>query len=198
MHARYNAHEPSCWRRQWGHLLCLLPPRGAGGGAFDQTHSSAWSALQQGGVFTEDESGFAATLELRGQADVSDGLATADAENIIRFFEREGIVMTGATAHPSGAKASVFPLEGASHVPSPCAGMIVYRKAPGDVVTHGEVFAEIVKLDGKDFNERVPVHSTVDGVMIVRQWQCLVRPGQRAALLAGPTPLASRKVGSRP
>lgn len=185
--------------------VLLIEPRSPGGGAFDQTQSTAWGELQAAGLFSERDSGFSATIELRGQADVDDELASADAANLLRYLAHEGIVslpddsrdnmLTASTASASPTL-QVFPLEGASHVPCPCSGLIVYRKAPGDRVGVGETIAEIVVLDGDGFNQRVPVLSNVDGVMVVRQWQKLVRSGQRAALLAGPEPLEERRAGS--
>jgi uncharacterized protein len=61
--------------------VVMLEPAESGGGAFDQTHSSAWGALQNANVFTEEQSGFSATVELRGHADVSDELAREDAHS---------------------------------------------------------------------------------------------------------------------
>lgn len=178
--------------------VVLIEPRDAGGGAFDQVHSSAWGTVQTAGLLSQADSGFSASIELRGQADVNDELAESDSTNLLRFLASENL-LTLETPPANDADAlpvAVFPLEGASHVQCPCAGIIVYRKAPGDRVRVGEVVAEIVRLDGSGFNERVPVLSNVDGQMIVRQLQKLVRPGQRAALLAGERPVRGMNKGS--
>ncbi len=181
-----------------GAPVAMLEPRQTGGGAFDQVHSSAWGAVQAAGLLAEKESGFSATIELRGQADVRDQLAATDATNLLRFLESEGVLTpeTPPTLGMANQPVKVFPLDGASHVPCPCAGVIVYRKAPGDQVSLGEVIAEVVPLDGAAFNQRVPILSTVDGLMVVRQLKKLVRPGERAALLAGERPVRDRHAGS--
>ncbi|MGF6836416.1 putative deacylase [Paraburkholderia youngii] len=181
-----------------GAPVLLLEPHDAGGGAFDQVHSSAWGTVQAAGLLSEYQSGFSATIELRGQADVNDEPAAADASNLLRFLGSERVLSAQALCAPAPVTqtASVFPLDGASHVPCPCAGVIVYRKAPGDRVSVGEVIAEVVRLDGREFNQRVPILSTVDGLMIVRQLKKLVRPGERAALLAGKRPVRDRHAGS--
>lgn len=178
--------------------VVLIEPRDAGGGAFDQVHSSAWGTVHAAGLLSQNESGFSATIELRGQADVNDELAASDSANLLRFLASEGVLTSEApaTGAPAACPIAVFPLDGASHVQCPCAGVIVYHKAPGDRVRVGEVIADVVRLDGTRFNERVPVLSNVDGLMIVRQLQKLVRPGQRAALLAGERPVRSRNAGS--
>ncbi|WP_429443264.1 hypothetical protein [Paraburkholderia youngii] len=154
--------------------------------------------MQAAGILSEQESGFIATIELRGQADVSDELAAADAANLLRFLASERVLTDEAlpTLRMANQSAKVFPLDGASHLPCPCAGVIVYRKAPGDQVSVGEVIAEVVPLDGRGFNQRVPIISIVDGLMIVRQLKKLVRPGKRAALLAGKRPVRDRHAGS--
>ncbi|KWF96004.1 hypothetical protein WL94_09455 [Burkholderia cepacia] len=180
-----------------GAPVVMLEPSPAGGGAFDQTHSSAWGELQQAGVFGADESGFSATIELRGQADVNDALARDDARRLLHFAESEGVLSLPEAGDDSRLDQlpEVFPLQGAAHVRCPCAGVIVYRRTPGERVSAGEIFAEIVRLDG-EINSRAPVVSPIDGVLVVRQLQKLVRPGQRAALIAGDAALAGRVPGN--
>lgn len=68
-----------------GAPVVMLEPSLAGGGAFDQTHSSAWGELQKAGTFNADECGFSATIELRGQADVDDALALDDARRLLQI-----------------------------------------------------------------------------------------------------------------
>ncbi|OXI93235.1 MULTISPECIES: succinylglutamate desuccinylase/aspartoacylase family protein [Burkholderia] len=178
--------------------VVLLEPAGAGGGAFDQSHSGAWGELQRAGLFDGEASGFSATIELRGQSDVNDALASTDATRLLRFAESEGVLSFPDPFDDCAGLASpeAFPLEGAAHVRCPCAGVIVYRRTPGDRIAAGETFAEIVRLDGPEINSRVPVVSPIDGVMVVRQLQKLVRPGQRAALIAGDVPLVGRDPGN--
>ncbi|MBN3785796.1 succinylglutamate desuccinylase/aspartoacylase family protein [Burkholderia sp. Ac-20353] len=178
--------------------VVLLEPARAGGGAFDQSHSSAWGELQRAGIFDCEASGFSATIELRGQSDVNDELALTDARRLLRFAESEGVVSLPDQFEDSAGITSpeALPLEGAAHVRCPCAGVIVYRRAPGDRIAAGETFAEIVRLDSHEINSRVPIVSPIDGVMVVRQLQKLVRPGQRAALIAGNSPLIERDPGN--
>jgi uncharacterized protein len=181
-----------------GAPVVMLEPRDAGGGAFDQVHSSAWGAVQAAGLLSPRDSGFSATIELRGQADVNDEFAANDSANLLRFLASERLLTLNGTAasEPSSSETSVFPLDGAAHIQCPCSGIIVYSKAPGDPVSVGERIAEIVRIDGDGLNQRVPVFSTVDGLMIVRQLQKLVRAGQRAALLAGKRSVRDRNAGS--
>ncbi|MDR3426135.1 MULTISPECIES: succinylglutamate desuccinylase/aspartoacylase domain-containing protein [Silvimonas] len=182
---------------QLGSPVVLVEELDAGGGSFDQMHANAWGVLQAAGLFSAENAGFAATVELRGQIDISDELAQSDAEAILDFLTQESVLNHeggSGRPRPHGA-AQVYPLEAAVHIPCPCSGVIVYLKDPGQQVEKGEVIAEIVTIDGELFNERVPVHSEVDGVLVVRQLHRLVRPGQRAAFVAGHTPPAERRPG---
>jgi len=167
----------------------------AGGGPFDETYAEPWRVLHEAGLVDEDHLGFCASIELRGQADVNDELAARDARGILRFLAAEGLVDWSGEETSIPAPPHIYPLEGASHVPSPATGIVVYHRNVGETVTQGELIAEIVPLDGKLYTARHPVHSDVDGVMIVQQQFRLVRAGQRIALLAGTEPLAHRKAG---
>ncbi|MDT4821601.1 ectoine utilization protein EutE [compost metagenome] len=164
--------------------VVLLEPDGAGGQAFDNVYSSAWRQLELNGAIASGQRGFSATVELRGKADIDDPLAKADAAGLLEFMAQEGIVdghaMDELDAQPRVARC--YPLVAASHVPCPVAGLVVYRKRPGDAVDEGEVIAEVVHLDG--IGERTPVRSDCAGMLVIRQAPGLVRPGQRLALIA--------------
>jgi uncharacterized protein len=172
----------------------------AGGTPFDEAIGQCWSVLQQAGVVDQEHAAFCTSIELRGQADVSDAFAHADAQGILQYLALRGLVDldpdNADRAHPLAEhEISVFPLEGVSHVPAPVGGLVSYKKRPGDTVKTGEIIAEIIPLTGEIGAARHPVYSDVDGLLIVQQYMKLVRPGQRVALLAGKDPLPHRKSG---
>jgi uncharacterized protein len=172
----------------------------AGGTPFDEAITQCWSVLQQAGVVDEQHAAFCASVELRGQADVSDAFAHADAQGILHYLALRGLVELDPDIddgfHPlAGQDVMVFPLEGVSHVPAPVGGLVAYKKRPGDTVKTGELIAEIIPLLDAIGAARHPVFSDVDGLLIVQQYMKLVRPGQRIALLAGKNPLPHRKTG---
>lgn len=166
----------------------------AGGQPFDESYNKPWRRLVDAGLAMPQQRGFAASIELRGQADVSDELAREDAEGILRFLAHEGLLRLNIDQRDSHL-AEVYPLEGASHLQAPGNGLLVWKKNLGEQVSRDELIAEIVPLDGPLGGPRLPVYSDVDGVVIVQPLFKLVRSGQRVALLAGKTPLAHRKPG---
>jgi predicted deacylase len=89
----------------------------------------------------------------------------------------------------------VYPLEGASHLPSPGHGLLVWKKRVGEAVSKGELIGELVPIDAAIGAHRLPILSDVDGVITVQPLFKLVRAGQRVALLAGIEPLPNRQAG---
>lgn len=166
----------------------------AGGQPFDEAYNKPWKMLVEKGLASSEQRGFAASIELRGQADVDDDLAREDAEGILRFLAREGLLALEAS-EPDVHQVEVYPLEGASHLQANGNGLLVWRKRLGDAVSCGELIAEIVPLDAPLGTPRIPVNSNVDGVVIVQPLFKLVRAGQRVALLASKTPLPHRQPG---
>jgi predicted deacylase len=179
----------------------------AGGQPFDESYMGPWQAAVRAGWIDPDRSGFCASIELRGQTDLDDATAMRDARGILRFLAQERLieVLAGGTEDDeldtvSGRNIGpvapcVFPLEGASHIRAPSTGIVIYRKHPGDLVSCGELLAEIVSLEGDPDAARVQVRSDVDGVFLVAQQFKFVRAGQRVALLAGAEPLPGREPG---
>lgn len=161
---------------------------------FDEAYSNAWRVVQNAGVVDADNVGFSCTVELRGQADINDELAAADAEGILRFLAEEGVIEAEleAPTHQAG-EPQIYPLTGVAPVKATTSGIVVYKKALGEPVHKGDVVAEVVPLDQGINPPREKILSPVDGVMVVRHLIKLVRPGQRLALLAGKEPLPDRK-----
>ncbi len=132
---------------------------------------------------------FTTTLELRGQQDVCDTLAQADARGLLRFLQRHGMV-AGDPGPPPAPLGRPTPLEGSDYLVAPCPGVLSYRVAMGATVTAGEVVADIVDPAEIDFaRARTPVASRTDGIFYGRNLSRLVRPGQSFAVVAGDHPL---------
>lgn len=168
-----------------------------GGNPFDEANAGLWWKLRE--RLGDDRiplACFAATVELRGQADVSDELAAADAANLYRFLQRRGVIGGDPGPLPEPL-CEPTPLDGTDVIPAPSAGIVAYKKQPGDRVAKGEIVAEIVDLTAENPKDaRTPVVSRADGLLFSRQVQKLVTPGTSVCKIAGAEKLAHRKAGS--
>ncbi len=169
----------------------------AGGNPFDEANAGLWWKLRE--RLADDRvplACFAATVELRGQADVSDELAGADAGALYRFLQRNGVIGGDAGPLPKPL-CEPTPLEGTDVVKAPSAGIVAYRKQLGDRVERGEVVAEMVDLTAENpATGRTPVTSRASGLLFSRQVQKLLTPGATVCKVAGAEKLAHRKPGS--
>ena len=166
-----------------------------GGFALDEAYAKPWRLAETRNFVDAKTLGFSATIELRGQADVEDDIAAADAQGILRFLHAEGIICLDLLELGTEEGIEFYPLEGISHLKSPATGIIAWKKKAGERVAVGEVIAHVVAIDMQLGSPRTHVISNVDGTLISRHHIKLVRGGQKIAMLAGKTPLPERKPG---
>ncbi|WP_429443267.1 hypothetical protein [Paraburkholderia youngii] len=152
----------------------------AGGGTFDQAFRDAWRALKRLDLCAAPATGFAAVVELRGQRDVSDDLAAADAVGLIEFLCAEGIVTSAAVAAGPAThhEPRIFSLNAVSHVATPVAGLICWKQQCGASVERGETIAEIVRRDEVVPAKRSVSVATTAGVLVARAHLHLATPGR--------------------
>lgn len=123
----------------------------------------------------------AATIELRGQLDVNDMLAAADAAAVVAFARSAGVVGGSAGELPPPA-CSATPLAAVQPLKAPTAGLLVFQCDVGDVVERGERIAEVLDpLSG----QRTAICAEVSGVLFARTMARFVTAGQRIAKVAG-------------
>jgi len=169
----------------------------SGGDPFDEACSRPWWALAKhyGDRFPVPAGCLAATVELRGTADVADRFAAPDAENLFRFLQRRGLVAGDPGPLPE-AKCAATPLTGVDHVAVPRAGVVAYCKEPGDRVAAGEVVAELVDPAAADpTRARIPLKSRASGILFGREAMKFARAGDRVCKIAGAEPLPGRVPG---
>lgn len=176
---------------------CQLLASVSGGNPFDETASSVWAALQDRfplcGIPMACQS---ATIELRGEQDVTDANAAQDAAALMRFLQRRGYVAAPASdlGPPPPLLREASPLEGVDMVEAQCAGLIVWRVEVGQSVRAGELLGEIVDMEDPD-KPRVPVAAKTSGVVFGRRRQRLAVPGQVIIKVAGGVALEWRSGG---
>ncbi len=169
----------------------------SGGGCFDEAMALPWLRLAQ--RFPEaaiPPACFATTVELRGQADVSDDLAEADAKALFRFLQRHGVIAGDPGPAPE-ALCEATRLEACDVVKSPAAGVLAYKAALGERVGKGQVIAELVDPAAEDpAKARVPVFSNTDGLLLTRKLHKYVAPGASIAKIVGKERLENRRTGA--
>lgn len=148
---------------------------------FDEAVSRPWLLLQE--RFPDAAiplAGLATTLELRGETDVSDEFAAQDAEAIVHFLMlRQAIA---GTPPPVPAGPAPTPLAGSEPLTAPQAGIVVFKRKPGDVIAAGDV---VVRLVDPLSGEESLVRATTDGVLYARNATRFAHAGKRLGKIAG-------------
>jgi predicted deacylase len=167
----------------------------SGAGSFDESFIMPWLRLAKavGPAIPIQAACLGATIEYRGQAEVGDELAEADARALFRFFQRRSLIAGDPGPLPK-AQCEATRLEATDILRVDAPGVLAYRVALGEQVKKGQVVAELVDPMADDpLTARKPIRSQTDGLMLTRLFQKLVRPGDAIAKIVGREPLAYRK-----
>jgi hypothetical protein len=193
--SRWQRDEALALSAELGAAAILLEEE-PGGNPFDEACAGPWWKLRE----SLAEEGpvplacFATTVELRGQVDVNDDYAAADAAALLRFLQRRGVI-GGEPGPMPEPRCEPTPLDGVDVLTAPAAGVLVYRKQLGDRVAAGEVVAELIDPLGEPIAARTPIQSATEGVLFARMTERLARPGQNYCKIAGREPLSYRLAG---
>ena len=154
----------------------------SGDAPFDEACSRPWLQLQQ--HFPQAAiplACFAATVELRGEADTSHSLAAQDSQALIEFLRRRGIV-AGVPAPLPAPLCEPTPLAASEPVVAPQAGIVVFHVETGQHVGAGQNVADIVDLDSGAITA---VCAQSAGVLYARCPLRWAARGSRLAKIAG-------------
>lgn len=157
----------------------------AGGNPFDEAISLPWLKLAE--RFPDcpiAKPPLAATVEYRGKSDVSVELATSDANNLIAFMQRVGIV-TGEPGEVPLARCKLTPLEGVDHIRAPKAGVVLHSKEVGDHVQGGDIVARILDPFCQSDKCVIEIVTRTSGVVYNRTNQRMVSIGEQIMCVAG-------------
>lgn len=171
----------------------------SGGEPFDEACSAPWwrlaDVLSAGAERPVPPACLAATVELRGQADVSDPFAARDADALIAFLQDRGVV-AGTPPPAPDLTARVGPLAAVDHVSAPAAGLFVPAVRHGDAVEAGDIVGRIVDPLAPDpAAAAAPVRAAAEGLVFTAVDRFVVRAGDVVLKIAGDRPLAGK--GSR-
>ncbi len=154
----------------------------SGDSPFDEACSRPWLQLQQRfGDVPIALACFAVTVELRGEADTDHQLAARDAQAIIDFLRRRGVI-AGQPAALRTAQCEPTPLAGSEPITAPCAGVVVFRRRVGERLRAGDAVADLVD-PGSGTITTLCCQS--DGVLYARCGSRWAHPGKRLAKIAG-------------
>jgi uncharacterized protein len=158
----------------------------SGEAPFDEACSRPWLDLQRMMASTLGEDAvpldcFSATVELRGEADVTHDLAQQDAAGLMAFLQRRG-VLRGVPTATKEALCAPTPLAGSEPITAPHAGVIVFHRQAGERVEAGDAIADIVDPDS---GEITTLRSASSGVLYARCSTRWAAAGKRLAKIAG-------------
>lgn len=171
-------------------LGCLLGAQAillateSGDSPFDEACSRPWYQLQQ--RFDQHPlplGCFSTTVELRGQADTDHALAQRDAQAIVEFLRRRGVLSGPVSALPA-ALCQPTPLSGSEPVTAPRAGVVIFHVEAGERVTARQAIADLVNADT---GEVLTIHAASSGILYARVATRWASHGQRLAKIAGTT-----------
>ncbi|OGA15329.1 MAG: hypothetical protein A3I63_01585 [Betaproteobacteria bacterium RIFCSPLOWO2_02_FULL_66_14] len=135
-----------------------------------------------------------ATVEYRGQHDVTHALGESDAKNLYRFLVRRGLI-SGRAGKPPRLKAEATPIGGMDVGYSPKSGILTYHLERGARVRKGEAVCEVIDpMDARGPKARTQVIARTDGILFSRKPNGrLAWPGMVLFRIAGAKRLAHRK-----
>ena len=189
--------EEACWpplealARLAGANAVLLA-RDSGGGPFDECLSGLWwqlaERLRAAGISHPLPQGCASTtLELRGETDVSHGLARADAQALMAYLRHLGAVAGDRPPLPDPL-CQPTPLSGSETLHTPVPGVIVYRARPGDVLAAGDPVADVIDPTAPGQARVHTVCAGVSGLLYATVAQRYAVAGGELGKIAGALP----------
>ncbi len=187
--------ETACWP-QIEPLARLLQARAVllasdtGASSFDECLSGLWwqlasrFAAAEGPAATRPplpQACASATVELRGETDVSHALALADARALFGFLQHAGVIGGPAPDLPP-ASCQATPLAGAQTLKAASAGILVFHAAPGALLQRGDPVVDVVDPLA---NTTHTIHADVAGVLYARTNERYALPNDDLGNIAG-------------
>ncbi|RKS27297.1 hypothetical protein BJ917_0135 [Pseudomonas sp. WPR_5_2] len=147
-----------------------------GDGSFEETLIAPW--LRDGTT----DGRMAATLELRGQGDVSDRLAQQDAEGLYAWLCGYGVIDDSVS--PIDWPVEAVEMGHMETLLAPQPGVLIFEKELGDLVEEGQRFARILRRPG-DPSSEVVLYAEQTGRLVTRYRDRLISQGMGVAKFTG-------------
>ncbi len=164
----------------------------SGGSSFDEAFSVPWVKLA--GLYPDHPvpaACLAGTVEFRGQRDVNDKLAEADAAALFRILQRHGVIDGDPGPLPE-PHCEATPLSACEFVKAPAPGVLSYEVELGERVEKDQIIAWLIDPAAEDPNAgRQAIRAGTDGLILSRRDRLYVQPGETLAKVVGSTPLTA-------
>ena len=174
-----------------GAEIVLLADR-SGGDPFDEACSMLWPQLAErlGPAKPVPQACMAATIELRGEADVTHAYAERDARGILDFLAARGVISTPPTTVPA-LRCEALPLAGSIPLIAPHGGVVAFARRPGEQVLKGDRIADLIDpITGAT----TFIDAPVDGLFFARDNRRYAVAGMSLGKVAGRDALRSGKL----
>ena len=167
----------------------------AGDEPFDEACSRLWwdLAAHFGPAFPIPPACLSATVELRGEMDVSYALARRDARALINFLAHAGVLDVQPDSMPA-PRCAATPLEGVEPIVAPHAGVLVFRANLGQQVRAGDAIADLIDPVSGATTTLACAH---DGVFFARTAHRHLLRGMAVGKIAGALPFRAGKLLSQ-
>jgi predicted deacylase len=176
---------PSQDLSDWVGTAATLTAADSGGGSFDEVLPQLYRKARAANPGKPLPLPLTATMEYRGQPDVSDEIGKDDARRLWGFLCERGFIDADPGPRPVGAAAAT-PFEATDVVRVPRPGMVAYRVALGDRVTKGQPVADLIPLDGPEaFIGRTPILAGTSGLVLTRSARKYVERGANIMKIVG-------------
>ncbi|KVN22789.1 succinylglutamate desuccinylase [Burkholderia pyrrocinia] len=155
----------------------------SGGQSFDEAHSLPWWRLQKraGCAASLLPGTIAATIECRGQRDVTYETAARDAEAVIEFLRARGALRGNARPLPPLVHEPT-PLAGSEEFHAPASGILIHHAAPGD---HIRADAPLFDIVDPLTDKTITVRSNTSGIFYMRRGIRFVTAGAPLGRVTG-------------
>jgi predicted deacylase len=141
--------------------------------AFEDAVTYAWEHGALGNRKNWFDGRISLTMEFRGQADTFPDIGRRDAEGIMSFLKRRGVV-SGEPSRREPFTGAVAGLDYVQMVNAPVGGMLLFERNIGEKVKTGDRLATIAPVPG-DPSHDVVVTAPCDGDIVTRVHHRIVR-----------------------
>ena len=165
---------------------CQILSENSESDSFDEKLSTFWHKLQR--LWPDAAIPLAchsATVELRGEQDLSHAWAKQDADALLQYLHHIGDLQLPAdqVRQPGKLLRAPYPLEGLAYVSTDMPGIAVYHVKPGDWVKQGQHVADVVNPLTQEVRQ---ITSPTDGVVFAVAGESFIHPENKLMSISGP------------